>query len=67
MADDTKGSGLSTTEVVLIVIGVLVVGWFVLGIAHVIFGLVWTFAKIALVVILIVLAGKFLFGRSKSS
>jgi len=67
MADDTKGSGLSTTEVVLLVLGVLVVGWFILGIAHVIFGLVWTLAKIAVLVAVVVIGAKFLFGRSKSS
>jgi putative exporter of polyketide antibiotics len=67
MADDSKGSGLSTTEVVLLVLGVLVVGWFLLGLVHLIFGLVWTLAKVAVVVVLVVVAVKFLFGRSKTS
>ncbi len=67
MADDDKGSGLSTTEVVLIVVAVLVVGWFLLGLVHLIFGLVWTLAKVAVVVVLIVVAVRFLAGRSKSS
>jgi uncharacterized membrane protein len=66
MADDTKGSGISTTEVVLIVLGVLVVGWFALGLVHLVVGLVWTLAKVAVLVVLVVLAAKFLFGRSKS-
>jgi putative exporter of polyketide antibiotics len=67
MADDSKGSGLSTTEVVLIVLGVLVAVWFVLGLVHLVFGLVWTLAKAAVLVVLVVAAAKFLFGRSKSS
>ena len=67
MADDDKGSGLSTTEVVLIVLGVLVVGWFLLGLAHLIFGLVGRSPRSRSWWSLIVLAGKFLFGRSKSS
>ena len=66
MADDTKGSGISTTEVVLIVLGVLVVCWFALGLVHLVVGLVWTLAKVAVLVVLVVLAAKFLFGRSKS-
>jgi uncharacterized membrane protein len=67
MADDSKGSGLSTTEVVLVVLGVVIAGWFLLGLIHLVVGLVWTLAKVALVVILVVLGAKFLFGRSKSS
>jgi uncharacterized RDD family membrane protein YckC len=67
MADDSKGSGLSTTEVVLIVLGVLVFGWFLLGVFHVIFALAWDLAKIALVVAIVVIGAKFLLGRSKSS
>jgi putative exporter of polyketide antibiotics len=67
MADDSKGTGLSTTEVVLVVLGVLVVGWFVLGLVHVVVGLVWTLAKVAVLVVLVVLAARFLFGRSKTS
>jgi len=67
MADDGKGSGLSTTEVVLLVLGVLVVGWFLLGIVHVVVGLVWTLAKVAIVVAVVVLGAKFLFGGSKTS
>jgi putative exporter of polyketide antibiotics len=67
MADDSKGTGLSTTEVVLVVLGVLVVGWFLLGLVHVVVGLVWTLAKVAVLVVLVVLAARFLFGRSKTS
>jgi hypothetical protein len=67
MADDSQGSGLSTTEVVLIVIGVLVVGWFLLGLVHLVVGLVWTLAKVAVVVVLVVLGARLLLGRSKSS
>ena len=67
MAEDAKGSGLSTTEVVLLVLGVLVVGWFLLGLVHLVVGLVWTLAKVAVVVAVVVLGAKFLFGRSKTS
>ena len=67
MADDAKGSGLSTTEVVLVVVGVLVVGWFLLGLVHLVVGLVWTLAKVAVLVVLVVLGARFLLGRSKSS
>jgi hypothetical protein len=66
MADDSGGSGLTTTEVVLIVLGVLVVGWFLLGLVHLVVGLVWTLAKVAVVVALVVIAAKFVFGRSGS-
>ncbi len=67
MADDANGSGLSTGGVVLLVLGVLVAGWFLLGIFHVVIGLVWTLAKIAVLLVLVVAGAKFLFGRSKSS
>jgi len=67
MTDDSQGPGLSTTEVVLIVIGVLVVGWFLLGLVHLVVGLVWTLAKVAVLVVLVVLGARFLRGRSKSS
>ena len=67
VGDDSKGSGLSTTEVVLVVLGVVVAGWFLLGLVHLVVGLVWTLAKFALVIALVVLAAKFLFRRSKSS
>ena len=67
MADDSKGTGLSTTEVVLVVLGVLVVGWFVLGLVHLVVGLVWTLAKVAVLVVLVVVAARFLSGRSKAS
>ena len=67
MADDSKGSGLSTSEVVLIVVGVLVVGWFLLGLVHVVVGLVWTLAKVAVIVALVYFGARYLFGRSKTS
>ena len=67
MADDGNGSGLSTTGIVLLVVGVLVAGWFLLGIFHIVLGLVWTLAKIAVLLVLVVAGAKFLFGRSKSS
>ena len=67
MADDSKGSGLSTTEVVLVVLGVLVAGWFLLGLLHLVVGLVWLLAKVAVLVVLVAVAYRFLFGRSKSS
>lgn len=66
MADDTKGSGLSATTV-LLVLGVLVVGWFLLGLVHFVVGLVWTLAKVAVLVVLVVLLARFLVGRSKPS
>jgi hypothetical protein len=66
MADDSKGSGLSTTEVVLVVLGVLVVGWFLLGLVHVVVGLVWLLAKVAIVVALVVLGVRLFRGRSHS-
>ena len=49
------------------VLGVLVAGWFLLGIFHIVLGLVWTLAKIAVLLVLVVAGAKFLFGRSKSS
>ncbi len=67
MADDDKGSGLSTTEVVLLVLGVVVVGWFLLGLVHLVVGLVWTLAKLAVLVGFVALVVWFLFGRSKTS
>ena len=67
MADDSKGSGRSTTEVVLLVVGVLVVGWFLLGLIHLVVGLVWMLAKVALLVVLVVLTVRFVSRRSKSS
>jgi putative exporter of polyketide antibiotics len=67
MADDAKGSGRSTTEVVLLVVGVLVAAWFLLGLLHLVAGLVWALAKVAVLVVLVVLVGRFLFGRSKTS
>ena len=67
MADDTKGSGLSTTTVVLLVLGVVVAGWFLLGLLHLVVGLVWLLAKVAVLVVLVAVAYRFLFGRSKSS
>jgi hypothetical protein len=66
MADDTKGSGLSTTTVVLLVLGVVVAGWFLLGLVHFVVGLVWTLAKVAVLVVMVVLLARFLVGRSKS-
>ncbi len=66
MADDANGSGLSTTGVVLIVVGVVVVGWFLLGLVHLVVGLLWTLAKVAVLAVVVVLAARFFFGRSKS-
>jgi len=66
MADDTRGSGLSTTSVVLLVVGVLVAGWFLLGLVHFVVGLVWTLAEVAVVALVLVLVVRFLLGRSKS-
>ncbi len=67
MAEDDKDSGLSATEVVLIVVGVLVAGWFLLGLVHLVVGLVWTLAKVAVVVALVIVVAHFVVGRSKSS
>ncbi|MGA2838244.1 MAG: hypothetical protein ABSF84_16785 [Acidimicrobiales bacterium] len=67
MADDSKGSGLSTTDVVLIVIGVLVVAWFFLGLVHVIIGTLWFVVKVVAIVAIVVFGARFLFRRSKSS
>jgi len=63
----SNGSGLSTTGVVLVVVGVLVAAWFLLGLVHLVVGLVWTLAKIALLAVVAVVVVKFVFGRSKSS
>ena len=65
--NDSKGSGLSATGVALVVVGVLVAAWFLLGLVHLVVGLVWTLAKIALLVVLVVVVVKFVFGRSKTS
>ncbi|MGD0882865.1 MAG: hypothetical protein ABSB09_14965 [Acidimicrobiales bacterium] len=67
MADDSKGSGLSATDVVLIVIGVLVVAWLFLGVIHVIIGTLWFVLRLVAIVAIVVIAARFLFGRSKSS
>jgi len=67
MADDTKGPGLSTTGVVLLVLAVVVGGWFLLGLLHLVASLAWTLAKLAALVVLAVLVVRFLFGRSKTS
>ena len=67
MADDSKGSGLSTTGVVLVVLGVVVAGWFVLGLLHLVVSLAWTLGKVAVLVVLAVVAVRFLLGRSKTS
>jgi len=67
MADDSQRSGHSTTEVVLLVVGVLVVGWFLLGLVHFVVGLVWLLAKVAVLVVLVALAVRFVARRSKSS
>jgi putative exporter of polyketide antibiotics len=67
VGDDAKGTGLTASGVVLVVLGVLVAGWFLLGLVHLVVGLVWTLAKVAVLVVLVVLAARFLLGRSKSS
>ncbi len=67
MADDSKGSGRSTTDIVLIVIGVLVVAWLFLGVIHVVIGTLWFVIKIVAIVAIVVFGARFLFGRSKSS
>lgn len=67
MGDDAKRTGLTASGVVLVVVGVLVAGWFLLGLVHLVVGLVWTLAKVAVLVVLVVLAARFLLGRSKSS
>ncbi len=67
MADDSKGSGLSATDVVLIVIGVLVVAWLFLGVIHVIIGTLWFVLRLVAIVAIVVIAARFLFGRSKAS
>ena len=48
-------------------VGVLVAAWFLLGLVHLVVGLVWTLAKIALLAVMAVVVVKFVFGRSKSS
>ena len=67
MADDSKGSGLSTTGVVLLVLAVVLGGWFLLGLLHLVASLAWTLAKLAVLVVLAVVVVRFLFGRSKTS
>ena len=67
MADDAKGPGLSTTGVVLLVLAVVVGGWFLLGLLPLVASLAWTLAKLAVLVVLAVVVVRFLFGRSKTS
>ena len=64
MIHDSKDSGLSTTEIVLLVLGVLVFGWFLLGLVRVIVGFAFHLAILAFVIAVIVIGVKFLFGGS---
>jgi len=66
MAGDDKGTGLSGTGIALVVVGVLVVLFFLSSLVHLVVGLLWTVAELALVVLVVVLLVRFFFGRSRS-
>ncbi len=61
--DQDRHKGLSTIDVVLLVVGGLVVVWVAFAALHFIAGLVWFVIKVALVVGLVVLAARLLFRR----
>jgi len=61
--DQDRHKGLSTIDVVLLVVGGLVAVWVAFAALHFIAGLVWFVIKVALVVGLVVLAARLLFRR----
>ena len=62
MADDSDtGSGRSTLSTVALVVGVVVVVWFLLGILHFLVSLVWGVVEVAGLVALVLVIGWLLF------
>jgi hypothetical protein len=62
MADDSdSGSGRSTLSTVVLVVGVVVVVWFLLGILHFLVSLVWGVVEVAGLIALVLVIGWFLF------
>ena len=62
MADDSdSGSGRSTLSTVGLVVGVVVIVWFLLGILHFLVSLVWGGVEVAGLVALVLVIGWFLF------
>ena len=62
--DGDQRQGRSTLSTVALVVGVVVVVWFLLGLLHVIVSLVWGAVEILGVVALVLLVGWLLFRRS---
>ncbi len=61
--DQDQRKGLSTIDVVLLVVGALIAVWVAFAALHFIAGLVWFVIKVALVVGIVVVAARFLFRR----
>jgi hypothetical protein len=62
MADDRdSGSGRSTLTTVAVVVGVVVVVWFLLGLLHFLASLIWGVVEVAGLVALVLLIGWLLF------
>ena len=61
--DQDQRKGLSTIDVVLLVVGGLIAVWVAFAALHFITGLVWFVIKAALVVGLVVLVARLLFRR----
>jgi hypothetical protein len=62
MADDSdSGSGRSTLTTVAVVIGAVVVVWFLLGLLHFLVSLVWGVVEVAGLVALVLVIGWLLF------
>ena len=62
MTDDSdSGSGRSTLSTVGLVVGVVVVVWFLLGILHFLVSLVWGVVEVAGLVALVLVIGWLLF------
>ena len=62
--DGEQRQGRSTLGTIALVVGVVVVVWFLLGLLHVIVSLVWGAVEILGVVALVLLVGWLLFRRS---
>jgi hypothetical protein len=62
MADDSdSGSGRSTLSKVALVVGVVVIVWFLLGLLHFLVSLVWGVVEIAGLVALVLVIGWLIF------
>ncbi len=62
MADEER-KGISTFDVVLVVGGGLIALWIAFSLLGFVASLVWTFFKVVIVVAIIVLLVRFVFGR----